>query len=389
MRRQIQPRATFFSRPDDLHRAARLDRSRCALTSRSSGYSVNALLYRSKGVIVMTKQPTIRDVAERAGVSKSLVSLVLRGAAQVSTAKREAVLTAIDELGYRPNGSARSLTERRTRTVGVLLNDLRNPWFVELLEGLNSRLHERGLRTLLGDGRLDRRVDEALTQAFLEMRVDGLVLVGTMPESAAITEAATTLPTVVAGSRDLTLSNVDVVANDDLRGAELAVNHLVELGHRRIAHISGSLGTVAGLRRRGYVDTMWRHGLAERIEMSDLTEDGGYRAAVRLLSTSDGQRPTAIFAVNDIACVGAISAADELGINVPGQLSLVGYDNTYLAQLRHLSLTSVDNASYGVGRQAAKALLDRMAEPGRPASVGLIQPELRVRGSTAVNSLIG
>jgi DNA-binding LacI/PurR family transcriptional regulator len=110
---------------------------------------------------------------------------------------------------------------------------------------------------------------------------------------------------------------------------------------------------------------------------------------VRLLSTSDGQRPTAIFAVNDIACVGAISAADELGINVPGQLSLVGYDNTYLAQLRHLSLTSVDNASYGVGRQAAKALLDRMAEPGRPASVGLIQPELRVRGSTAVNSLIG
>lgn len=337
----------------------------------------------------MTKAPTIRDVAERAGVSKSLVSLVLRDAPQVSAAKREAVLAAIDELGYRPNGSARSLTERRTRTVGVLLNDMRNPWFVDLLEGLNSRLHERGLRMLLGDGRLDRRVDEALTQAFLEMRVDGLVLVGTLPESAAITEAARTLPTVVAGSRDLDLSNVDIVANDDLRGTELAVDHLVELGHRRIAHIAGSQGTVAELRKRSYLDSMRRHGLDGRIEPSDMTEDGGYRAAVRLLSISDNERPTAIFAVNDIAGVGALSAADELGIKVPEQLSLVGYDNTYLAQLRHLSLTSVDNASYEVGRQAAKALLDRIAEPNRPASIELIQPTLRIRGSSAIATKAG
>jgi len=332
----------------------------------------------------MPKPPTIRDVAERAGVSKSLVSLVLRGAPQVSAGRRADVLAAIEELGYRPNGSARSLTERRTRTVGVLLNDLRNPWFVDLLEGLNSRLHERGLRMLLGDGRLDRRVDEALTQAFLEMRVDGLVLVGTQPESAAITEAAGILPTVVAGSRDPALSNVDVVANDDSRGTELAVDHLVSLGHRRIAHIAGSLGTVAALRGQGYLDTMRGHGLTGRIEACDMTEYGGYRAAVRLLSASADERPTAIFAVNDIAGVGALSAADELGIAVPERLSVVGYDNTYLAQLRHLSLTSVDNASYEVGRQAAKALLARMAEPGRPASVELIQPTLRVRGSSAV-----
>src|SRR5207302_9297055 len=113
-------------------------------------------------------------------------------------------------------------------------------------------------------------------------------------------------------------------------------------------------------------------------------EDGGYRAAVRLLSTSDDERPTAIFAVNDIAGVGALSAADELGNKVPERLSLVGYDNTYLAQLRHLSLTSVDNASYEVGRQAARALLDRMAEPDRPASTELIQPTLRVRGSSTI-----
>src|SRR6195952_5893720 len=114
---------------------------------------------------------TIRTVADRAGVSKSLVSLVLRGSASVSDAKRLAVQQAINELGYRPNAVARQLTERRTNMVGVLLNDLRNPWFVDCLDGLTSVLHAQGLRTLLADGRLDRSKDDALLQGFLELRV--------------------------------------------------------------------------------------------------------------------------------------------------------------------------------------------------------------------------
>ena len=132
-------------------------------------------------------------------------------------------------------------------------------------------------------------------------------------------------------------------------------------GHRRIAHLAGSLGAVADLRRRSYRDTMRVHGLAdhELIETSDMTEEGGYRAAVRLLSRGD--RPTAIFAVNDITCVGAMSAAQELGLRVPQDVSLVGYDNTSLAQIRHLWLTSVDNASVEVGQRAARALVRRIA----------------------------
>ncbi|WP_159052819.1 LacI family DNA-binding transcriptional regulator, partial [Streptomyces scabiei] len=145
--------------------------------------------------------PTIRDVAERAGVSKSLVSLVLRGSEQVREEKRQAVLAAVDELGYRPNAAARSLSERRTRTVGVLLNDMRNPWFVELLDGLNSRLHDNGLRMLLADGHLNRRLGEDLTRTFTELRVDGLIAVGTLPPSEALRTAAGLVPTVVAGAR--------------------------------------------------------------------------------------------------------------------------------------------------------------------------------------------
>ena len=128
---------------------------------------------------------------------------------------------------------------------------------------------------------------------------------------------------------------------------------------------------------------MREHGLADSavVEQGDLTEEGGYRATVRLLSRS--RRPTAVFAVNDMSCVGALSAAEESGLRVPRDLSLVGYDNTYLSRLRHLWLTTVDSASHDVGRRAAQRLLDRIEDPERPAEVELTVPFLEVRGSTA------
>jgi DNA-binding LacI/PurR family transcriptional regulator len=127
---------------------------------------------------------------------------------------------------------------------------------------------------------------------------------------------------------------------------------------------------------------MRAHGLAGTavVEQGDLTEEGGYRAAVRLLSRP--QRPTAVFAVNDMTCVGALSAAEECGLRVPRDLSLVGYDNTSLSRLRHLWLTTVDNASHEVGRRAAQRLLERIEEPDRPGEVDLATPYLEVRGTT-------
>ncbi|MET9890442.1 LacI family DNA-binding transcriptional regulator [Streptomyces sp. NPDC006465] len=327
------------------------------------------------------RAPTIRDVAERAGVSKSLVSLVLRGSDQVREEKRQAVLAAVEELGYRPNAAARSLSERRTRTVGVLLNDMRNPWFVELLDGLNSRLHDAGLHMLLADGHLNRRLGEDLTRTFLDLRVDGLIAVGTLPASEALRTAAGRIPTVVAGAREPELSGVDIVAGDDEHGARLATEHLVGLGHRRIAHIAGQ-GMAGTLRRRGFEAVMREHGLTGTavVEQGDLTEEGGYRATVRLLSAPE--RPTAVFAFNDIAAIGALSAAEELGHRVPRDLSLVGYDNTYLARLRHVWLTTVDNAGQDIGRRAAHRLLDRIEDPARPGEIVLTAPALEVRGTT-------
>lgn len=330
------------------------------------------------------RRPTLETVAARAGVSKSLASLVLRDSPKVSPASREAVMRAVAELGYRPNAAARLLAERRSRTVGVLLNDIRQPWFADMLDGLTPVLHADGKHILLGDGRIDRMMDETLTWSFFDLGVDGLVLAGSIPLSGAIIDIASTLPTVAVGGRglDLDLPHVDVLANDNHLGGTLAVRHLIEFGHTRIAHISG-LPSVAGrLRMQGYQDTMRAAGLGgyAEIEAGDMSEEGGYRATVRLLSRPDP--PTAIFAANDLTCVGALSAATALRVAVPGGLSLVGFDNSVFARLRALWLTSVDGTAYAMGQQAAQTLLVRIEHPDAPARTQLMPPRLEVRGSS-------
>ncbi|MGC0328356.1 DNA-binding LacI/PurR family transcriptional regulator [Streptomyces sp. SAI-170] len=331
------------------------------------------------------RPPTIRDVAERAGVSKSLVSLVLRGSEQVRPEKRDAVLRAVRELGYRPNAAARSLSEQRTRTVGVLLNDLRNPWFVDLLDGLNSLLHDNGLNMLLADARLNRRAGQDPAGPLTDLGVDGLVVVGTLPEPAALGAVAAQVPVVVAGAREPVPAGVDLVAGDDERGVRLVTEHLIGLGHRRIAHLAG-YGAVGELRRRAFEEVMREHGLADGalVEPGDMTEESGHRAGVRLLARPD--RPTAVLAVNDIAAVGVLSAAEGLGLRVPHDLSVTGYDNTGVSRLRHLWLTTVDQAGHEVGRRAARFLLDRFASAGGEGRVYLAAPSLEVRGTTAAPS---
>jgi DNA-binding LacI/PurR family transcriptional regulator len=328
---------------------------------------------------------TLRAVAAYAGVSKSLVSRVLQDSPHVSADRRNAVQRAIRELGYRPNTTARSLTQRRTRAIGVLVNDLRQPWFVDFLEGLNPTLHERDLHAFVGDGRLDRATDERLLRAFMEMRVDGLVLAGSMTPSATITEAASWLPTVAAGSRDFELPHVDVIAQDDLLAASIAMEHLYGLGHRLIGHVAGHPARVFELRQAGYESFMTARGLTDHIvvQACDTTEQGGYRATMHLLDNGAQRRPTALLVANDLACVGAMAAVHDLGLAMPGDVSLVGFDNSSLARLRQISMTSVDVAAAAVGERSALLLTERIANPSLPARERLLTPRLDVRNSTA------
>jgi DNA-binding LacI/PurR family transcriptional regulator len=329
------------------------------------------------------KSATILDVAARAGVSKSAASLALRGTGYVSEAKRRAVLEAAAELGYRPNAAARAMGSARSGIVGLILDDLRNPWFVPAVEGLSEGLHASGLRALLGDWRLE---GAALVERFLELRAEGIVVVGTLEGAEAALAHLGPLPAVQVGSPRAQVAAASIVTNDDGEGARRIVRHLAALGHRSLAHL-GAPGTAVGdARREGFEDEAAALGLKFRTVRAGLTEEAGYRAGLALLASPE--RPTAVFAVNDMAALGALSAAEELGLTVPRDLSLAGYDDTPAARLRAVGLTSVDNASREAGRAAARLLAERIAGGGpeagyaEPQSV-LLEPQLKARSSTA------
>jgi DNA-binding LacI/PurR family transcriptional regulator len=327
----------------------------------------------------MTK-PTMDDVARRAGVSRALVSLALRDSPKVSVASRAAVQAAADELGYRPNLIARHLASKQTRTFGLVINDLHNPYFPGVADGVRRAADAAGYRMLIQSAFLDDAVERSALDTFIDFRVDGIILTGARLPAAAIEAAARSVPIVVV-SRPMRSARVDTLNNDDRLGAELATEHLVELGHRHICHIDGGHGAGAAQRRAGYEATMRRHGLEPWVVSGAFTEASGVAAAERALAS--GRPITAIFAGNDVSALGALDVIEESGRSVPDDISLVGYDNTFVAALRHVSLTTVEQGRERLGELAVETLIDRI-EGGRTKAVHhVIAPTLVVRHTTA------
>lgn len=323
-------------------------------------------------------RPTIYDVARAAGVSKSLVSLVLRGAGGVSASSRGAVERAIRELDYRPSRAASALAAGRTRLVGVLIDDYANPWFVDLLRGLDEVLSPDGYRLSVVDTATATGVEDPV-EGLLSMRADGIIVARDVPQ---ILLGDNTPPFVIAGTRADVPEDVDAVGNDDELGARLAVGHLLALGHREIGHLS-VIGGAGRTRRQSFFDTTGDAGAhaVETAYRGPATERAGFELSLALLRAHP--EVTAIFAANDVMAIGALGAARELGLDVPRDLSIVGYDNTALAQTRLIDLTTIDDDSVGVGRESGKLLRARIA---REEPVGVrrtLEPSLVVRGTTA------
>ncbi|MDP8952060.1 MAG: LacI family transcriptional regulator [Actinomycetota bacterium] len=293
-------------------------------------------------------------MAERANVSKSLVSPVMPGSSSVSEALREAVLKAA-ELDYRPNELARGLAQRRTHTVGVLLSYLRNPSFAEIVNGIEVETGPVRYRTLLGTGDRDPEHECQAICTLLERQTDGMILPSPSISAKDLDDAASSTPTVLVGRRTL-----DCAVSDDFAGAVMAVEHLFELGHRRIAHVSGGGSAGAAARQRGYERAMMRLGLERHlfIARGEYTEKGGYEGARRLLGEKVG--PTAVFVANDLAALGALTAMRKAGLSVPEGVSVISYDNTYLAALSSIALTSVEQPRHEMGVLAARLLLQRI-----------------------------
>lgn len=329
-----------------------------------------------------TRRPTIVDVADRAGVSKSLVSLVMRDSPRVGKDSRDAVLEAARELGYLPNAAARSLVRRTSGVLGCILSDLHNPFFADVADGIEEAAESGGYRALLSAGFLDARRETNAVDTLLQLRADGLILLGPMMRTAAITEAARHVPVVVVG-RAMTSRSLDSVSNDDRAGAAMVVDHLADLGHRDIAHIhAGSAGGAHG-RRLGYQSAMERRGLADRVrQVAGSFNEAGGRSAMRSM-IEGGDLPTAVFVANDFAAIGALEALDVAGFRVPDDISVVGYDDMSFSHNARIGLTTVAQPSAEIGRSAVNLLLERV-EAGRTEPRHLVlPPRLVVRTTTA------
>jgi len=328
-------------------------------------------------------RPTINDVAERAGVSKSLVSLALAGSPKVAPASRAAIQAAATELGYRRNAAARSLAERRTRTVGVLALTLHNPVFAEILDGVQSRVRERGHHCVLVTGDADPQVERNQIEQLLDLQVEGLILIAHRQDRQSLLEVARQLPITVITQPAEVGFDIDMVSNDDIAGVGLAVDHLANLGHRHIAHVTGGSSSVALTRLEGYRQAMMAHGLGEYLRTADgaFSDDGGYRGALALLA--EAPEVTALVVANDIAAIGALAAAEELGRNVPADLSIIGYDGIAMSGLRSIDLTTVAQPLTELGITGANLLVDRIEDPSLPPRQIELTPRLIIRGSTA------
>jgi DNA-binding LacI/PurR family transcriptional regulator len=327
-------------------------------------------------------RPTVNTVAERAGVSKSLVSLVMRNAPHVSDARRAAVLKAAEELGYRPNYLARSLVQQRSNTVGLVVSDMENPFWIGISRSLQDVLEEANLRVLLADAHRGTARDITLVEAFLELRVDALCLLGSRSDAPRLRAAMQEVPTVIVAGAALKLRSVDLVTIDDDAGMKMIIEHLLDLGHTRIGLVADDSTAAGSARTAAYREVMSARGLQKHITLADTDgSPAGSRAAAHQL-LGRRSRPTAIATESDFSTVGVLAVADELGIAVPRELSVTGYDNTPMADIPQLSLTSVDINSVEVGRTAGMFLLSRMANPQLRRRERRIRPTLIPRRST-------
>lgn len=326
---------------------------------------------------------TIGDIARVAGVHPATVSRALHGAGnKVSAETQERVARLAREMGYRPNIMAASLRTKRTNLIAIIVPDIANPLFGPLVQGLEVRLRGHGFLCLVIQTPEAPEQREELILALADRKVSGLLILAAEDEDPMLDAACRLgLATVLVnrGDRDRRYTSV---LNDDEQSVRLILEHLAGLGHRRVAHVAGPQVLSTGrARRQAFVALCSAFSLlGSVVEAAAFTRQAGYVAGRELLAR--GERPSAIFAANDLIAMGVLDALREAGLSVPGDVSLVGHNDMPLVDVVDPPLTTVRIATEQMVRQSADLLLEHMADPDLDTCMRILHPRLIVRKST-------
>jgi LacI family transcriptional regulator len=334
----------------------------------------------------MLNAPTLGDVAKKAGVSKSTVSRVLNKTAKISETTRNRVLLAANELKYEPNAIAQSLTKRKTYTIGVILEDILNPFFTEVAKGIENTLKRAGYTMILTSSDYERGDEIRLTRMLIRYKVDGILITPLSADSEGIELLRMRrLPFFMMNCKSLD-KNVNWIDSDNLEGGYIAARHLIELGHRKMLCIRSRIVEGARERFEGFKKALedFRIALCDQITRGDArSRSDGYKIVHELLS-GEGKEgfPTAIIAVNDAVAIGAMECLLEYGMRIPQDVSIIGYDDINVAALVRVPLTTVHQAKYKMGEIAAQQLLGKIESDDGVAQQFLVKPKLIIREST-------
>ncbi len=313
---------------------------------------------------------TIQDVAARAGVSTATVSRILSGASRSRPKTRARVLEAVEELDYRPSGIARSLKLRKTRTLGLIVTDIANPYFPELVKAVEDATWERGYALLLCNAVEDPEREAGYLELLAERRVDGIIVAASrIGEHHAGWLARRPVPVVLLNC-ETDLAGVPAVLSDNRAGGRLATEHLLSLGHRRIGHLAGPPSAAAAeLRLAGSREALAAAGLDPAgllVAQGDGHISGGERAMGELLAADLAM--TGVTCYNDLTAIGAIRALRTRGLAVPGDVSIVGFDDLDLSAYIEPPLTTITQQKVRMARWAVERLVAELSEPSRPGA---------------------
>ncbi|EDP59360.1 substrate-binding domain-containing protein [Vibrio sp. AND4] len=328
---------------------------------------------------------TMKDIAKLAGVSTSTVSHVINNNRFVSEEISERVNTAAKELNYHaPSVLARSLKMNRTKTIGMLVTTSTNPFFGEVVKGVERSCYQKGYSLILCNTEGDNERMRDSINTLLQKRVDGLILMCSSLEGERIDvfERYPDIPVVVMDWGPMLFTS-DKIQDNSLLGGYLAAKYLIDCGHQEVGCITGPLSKhQAHMRYEGYKRAMIEANLAFNpnwIIESDFECEGGYRALKKMMAR--GRLPSSIFVSNDMMSMGVINAANELGIQIPEKLSIIGYDDIHIAKFMSPSLTTIHQPKYRLGQAAVETLLRKLDNKSDEAQVVQLEPTLVERKS--------